>query len=32
VKRMRADHAPVGGNTNERAGGCHGACSRVCLL
>ena len=23
VKGMTADHAPVGGNTNERAGGCH---------
>src|SRR5438128_2006344 len=23
VERVRADHATVGGNTNERAGGCH---------
>jgi hypothetical protein len=23
VERVTADHAPVGGNTNERAGGCH---------
>jgi len=30
---MMADHAPVGGNTNERAGGCHdGLLPGRCLI